>query len=164
MALIPSIKDRDPVSTRQALQKLATSKLGDTANPTFGTISVTGASVSALYAASAVISSMVASSAVISALTLDNTNGILRATSGVISSGAEISDIADVVLSGLIDEDVLQYDSVTSTWINAPMSGGGIAVVSSEADRLALGYAFITNIVLQTDTNKLYIIEFERQV
>jgi hypothetical protein len=164
MSRIPSIKDRDIVSTRQALQKLATNKLGDNANVVFGTISVDAASASALAATSAIITSFAAASAVMSALTLDNLNGILRATSGVISSGAGISDIADVVLSGLADEDILQYDSTTSTWTNIPFSGGGIAVVTSEADRLALGYSFITNIVLQTDTNKLYIIEFERQV
>jgi hypothetical protein len=163
MALIPSIKDKDIVSTRQALQKLATRKLGDGANAIFSTISVTGASASALVATSAVITSLAATSAVISALTIDSLNGTLRAINGVISSGAEITDLTDVVISNITNGDSLTYNSLTSTWTNTP-AGTGIAVVSSEADRLALGYGYITNIVLQTDTNYLYMIQFERQV
>lgn len=57
MALIPSIKDNDWVSVRQAIQKLATTKLGTKATPTYAEISVQGnATVSTLDAVSAVIS------------------------------------------------------------------------------------------------------------
>jgi len=52
-------------------------------------------------------------------------DGILKASSGVVSGGAELNDLSDVNASSPSGGDVLTWDSGTSKWIASTPSGGG---------------------------------------
>ena len=77
MALVPTVKDNDWNSVRQAIQKLASIKLGPTSAPTFNTITITStAIISVISTTSATVSSFSAVSATISSLAITSLSGI----------------------------------------------------------------------------------------
>jgi len=60
-------------------------------------------------------------------LTIGSLSGVLKASSGVVSGGAELNDLSDVNASSPSDGQVLTWDSGTSKWIASTPSSGGFS-------------------------------------
>jgi len=57
-------------------------------------------------------------------LTLSGLTGILKTSAGVISGSAALTDLSNIVITNIQDNDILQYDSATGKWINVVVPGG----------------------------------------
>jgi len=126
MSIIFTIKDNDWNSVRQAIQKLASTKLGSVATPTFQSLNLTTLSVG-----SATISSMSFSSAIgmQSLGVVSATVSSLAAVSttfgdAYITAPNQIYLLDHDLFAGFVADEHIPHSGVIIT-ANAPLSGGG---------------------------------------
>lgn len=59
-------------------------------------------------------------------LKIDGFEGVIYGTAGVLSDSAGVNDLSDVSISGIADNDLLQYSSGSAIWTNVPVASLGI--------------------------------------